>query len=91
MDAFYLKKLKIIYYFPYGYKLRTIPGDFKQKDPFNEINIKYKLTGNIFSIESQSKDFRYKIQPDHYEAFKKNALERQKYRKSISNIILERK
>jgi len=90
MDAFYLKKRKNIYYFPHGYKLRTIPGDFKREDPFNEISIKYKLTGNIFSVESQLKDFRYKIQPDHYDAFKKNASDRQKYKKSIDNIILEK-
>ena len=91
LDDFYLIKRKHIYHFPQGYTLRTIPGDFRREDPFNEINIKYKLTGNIFSIESHSKELSYKIQPEHYDAFKKNVTERQKYKKSISNIILERK
>lgn len=89
-DTFYLTKRKHIYHFPQGYKLRTIPVNFKREDPFNEIQIKYNLAGNVFSIESKSKDFRYKIQPYEYDAFKNNALERQKYKKSVSNIILEK-
>ncbi len=90
-DTFYLTKRKHIYHFPQGYKLRTIPVNFKREDPFNKIHVNYNLTGNIFNIESKSKDFKYKIQPYEYDDFKKNVLERKKYKKSVSNIILEKK
>jgi hypothetical protein len=90
-EEFYLVKVKDIYYFPKGYKIRRMPIEFEREDPYNKFYIKYKFEGNIFSIESQSKNLKYKIEPDNFEDFKKQALERQKYKTDISNIIFERK
>jgi hypothetical protein len=86
-----LIKFKQIYYFPKGYKIKKLPGEFKREDPYNKSYIKYKFEGNVFSIERQIKNLKYKIEPDNFDSFKKDALERQKYKRSMSNIIFERK
>jgi hypothetical protein len=90
-EALDLIKLKQIYYFPEGYKIRKVPNEFKREDPYNKSYSKYKFEGNAFSIERQIKNLKYKIEPDNFEAFKKQALERQKYKSSISNIVFEKK
>ena len=90
-DAFYLVKAKDVYYFPKWYKIRKLPIEYKWEAPYNRGSIKYKSERNIFSIEHQIKFLESKIEVDNFATFKKNALEIQKYKTSVSNIIFERK
>jgi len=89
--ASYLLKIQHSSYFPKGYKIRKLPIEYKWESPYNRDHIKYKFEGNIFSTERQIKYLKYKMEVDNFEAFKKRALERQKYKTSISNIIFEKK
>jgi hypothetical protein len=90
-EAFDLVKIKLTYYFPKGYKIKKLPLEYKWETPYNTDHIQYKFEDNIFSSERQIKLKKYKIEVDHFEAFTKQALERQKYKTSISNIIFEKR
>ena len=90
-EALNLVKIQDIYYFPKGYKIRKLPAEYRWEAPYNNGQIKYKFEGNIFSIEHQIKNLEYKIEIDKFEAFKKQAIEIQKYLTGFSNIIFEKK
>lgn len=84
-------KVKKYFHFPKGYKIKKMPDNFNRQDPYNINHVKYKYDGNIFSVEAMTKDLKHKIKPEEFDAFKINALERQKYKKRVSNIIFEKK
>lgn len=90
-DASGLIKIKHIYYFPEGYKIRKLPIEYKWETSYYKDHIKYKSEGNIFSTERQIKYLKSKIEVDDFEAFKKQATEIQKYKRSVSNIIFEKR
>ena len=86
-----LIKVKKYFHFPKGYRIKKMPDNFYREDPYNINHVKYKFEGNIFSVEAMTKDLKHKIKPEEFDAFKIHALERQKFKKRVSNIIFEKK
>lgn len=85
-----LFKIKEIYYFPEGYKIKKLPPEYNIEDPYRKCNFKCESMNNIFSVENHFKYFKYTMNADLFEAFKKHDLAIQKFKANVKNIIFEK-
>ena len=85
-----LMKIKQIYYFPEGYKIKKLPPEYKIEDPYRVWYFKCESINNFFSVENHVRYFKYTMNADRFEAFKKQDLAIQKFKATVKNIIFEK-